>query len=93
MHIQRVSRYGQHIYSTHPARDLTCRKASDGCDVLVNIVFNEYLLQLQVGAGGCVCLSTIMTILRGMQGMKERMSTLASSLGLGGQGNPLGLGQ
>lgn len=27
-----------------------------------------------------------------VQGMKERMSTLASSLGLGGQNNPLGPG-
>ncbi|KAK9909789.1 hypothetical protein WJX75_007464 [Coccomyxa subellipsoidea] len=30
---------------------------------------------------------------KSVQGMKERMSTLASSLGLGGQNNPLGLGQ
>ncbi|BDA42353.1 Nucleoid-associated protein At2g24020, chloroplastic [Coccomyxa sp. Obi] len=30
---------------------------------------------------------------KSVQGMKERMSTLASSLGLGGQGNPMGLGQ
>lgn len=83
----------------HPARKLTCNGASFGCDLLGNTAFHctafycNICCNCKVDAGLNVCLSTILTVMRGMQGMKERMSTLASSLGLGGQGNPMGLGQ